>query len=77
MSRDPQSHGMEPRTERIPHPQQSRLVDQDEEDGLEGILGVVLVAQRRAADAQHHRSVPLDQGRERQLGGIIPTRTGS
>ena len=74
MRRDPQGHGMEPRTERIPHPQQSRLVDQDEEDRLEGILGVVLVAQGRAADAQHHRTVTLDQGREGQLGRIIPTR---
>jgi hypothetical protein len=49
-------------------------MDQDEEDSLEHILGVVLVAQSRTADAQYHRTMTLDQRREGQLGQIIATR---
>jgi hypothetical protein len=37
---------------------------QDQERGLEGILGVVVVAQYLAAHPLHHRTVPLDQRRE-------------
>jgi hypothetical protein len=51
MRRDAQCHGMEPRAERVPHAQRSGLLDQDEEDSLERILRVVLVAQGQAADA--------------------------
>ena len=36
----------------------------DQEGGLEGVLGVVGVVQHAAADAQHHRPVPVQQGRE-------------
>ena len=45
-------------------------MDQDQEDRLEGVLGVVLVAEGRSAGVQHHRAVPRDQGRERQLGRL-------
>jgi hypothetical protein len=38
--------------------------------GLEGILSVVLVAQHRPADPQHHRAVPFQVRRERELGPL-------
>jgi hypothetical protein len=38
------------------------LADEDEKGGLEGILGIVLVAQNTAADAPHHRSMSAHQG---------------
>jgi hypothetical protein len=47
---------------------------QDEECGLERILGVVLVAEDLTANAQHHRPVSLDQRREAGLGRLIATR---
>ena len=55
-----------------PDPEPAALADQDEERGLERVLGVVRVAQHAAADPQHHRPVPLDQGRERRLGRSPP-----
>jgi hypothetical protein len=42
-------------------------VDQDKEDCLEGVVGLVLVAEDRAANLQHHRAMSLDQHRERAL----------
>src|SRR6185503_13036957 len=38
-----------------------RLADEDEERGLERILGVMVV-EEAAADAPHHRGVPPHQG---------------
>ena len=46
------------------------LLDQDQEGGLEGVLGVVGVAQDAVADAQDHRSVPRHQRLEGR--GIAP-----
>jgi hypothetical protein len=37
---------------------------QQQEGGLEAVLGRVLVEQHAAADAQHQRAVPPHQGRE-------------
>src|SRR5258707_846203 len=47
------------------------LAGQDEEGGLEGVLGVLRVAQHAAAHAPDQRSVPLDQGGEGRL--VTPT----
>src|SRR5262249_28415632 len=44
------------------------LPDQDEEGGLEGVIGVVGVVQDTAADALDHAAVPLDEGGE---GGFV------
>ena len=44
-----------------------RLVGQDEESRLEGILGVVAMTQHAVADAQNHRTMPAHQRRERRL----------
>ncbi len=43
------------------------LADQDQERGLERILGVVAIAEHGSARAQNHRAVPLDQGGKRSL----------
>ncbi len=51
-----------------------RLPRQHQERRLEGVLGLVRVAQDAAADAQHHRPVPLHQLRERLLRRLVPTR---
>jgi hypothetical protein len=40
------------------------LADQDEESGLEGVFGILPVAQNPFADAQNHWSVPAKQGLE-------------
>jgi hypothetical protein len=48
----------------------SGLACQDQESRLKGILGVMLVTEDRAADAEHHRTVSLDQGLERRLAGL-------
>ena len=40
------------------------LACQDKEDGLEGVLGVMMIAEELPADAKHHRSVPGHDGGE-------------
>jgi len=71
---DAAGDAMKPRTERIPHPESSRLPRQDEEGRLEEILGLVLVAQETSAYAKHHRSVAFHQGCERVFGRDPPLR---
>ena len=65
---------MEPGAQGIPNPQAAGLLDQDQERGLEGILCVVRVDERGAADAQNHRPVALHQGLESQFGDLAPAR---
>ena len=62
---------MKPRTQRVLHPERSCLADQHQERGLEGILGVMLVAEDGQADAPDQRLVPLDQRREGELGHLV------
>ena len=38
-----------------------RLADEDEEGGLQGVLGIVVVAEDTATDAPDHRAVPPHQ----------------
>ncbi len=45
----------------------SRLAGEDEERGLEGVLGIVVVAEDAPADAQDHRPMPPDDRLERRL----------
>ena len=52
------------------HPESPRLLDQHQERRLERILRVVPVGQHAPADPQHHRSVPLEQDRERQFRSL-------
>ncbi len=65
-------HLIEPRTQRITHPETPGLLDQDEKGGLKGILAVARIGQHTTANAQNHRTVPFDQNREGQLGGLAP-----
>ena len=67
----PVSDLVQPRAQRIPHPERASLAHQDQERRLEGILHVMRVGQHAATDAQHHRTVPLDECRKCQLGGLI------
>ena len=57
---------VQPVADHLPRRDGRRLADEDEEGGLEGVLGVV-VAQQAAAHAPHHRAVPLDEGGEGRL----------
>jgi hypothetical protein len=54
-----------------------RLPEQDEEGDLEGVIGVFRIGQHLPADSKHHRTVPLDQGGESQLGRLTVTRRKS
>ena len=67
---------MEPGADRVADPERPGLAGQDEEDGLEGVLGLVLVAERGAADAPDHRPVPLDQRGEGRLGRALISAAG-
>src|SRR5439155_16911784 len=46
------------------------LAGQHQERRLERVVGVGFVAEPAAADAQHHRPVPADDGRERLLVAV-------
>ena len=66
----PTCHLVEPGAQGVPDPERAGPAHQHQEGGLEGVVGVVLVREDRPADAQDHRPVPLDQGREGQLGPL-------
>ena len=70
--RGPHGDGVEPGPERVADPEGLRPQCQRQEDGLEGILDVVLVAERGPAGAPDHRPVALEQGLERR--GRLPPR---
>ena len=61
---------MQPTGERGPIPDRSRPAKQDQERGLEGIVGVIRVVEHAPTDAQHHGAVPFDQRLEGRLDGI-------
>ena len=58
---------MKPGPERIPHPERSRLAHQHEKGRLEGVAGIVIVAQDGPACTPDHRPVSGHQGGERQF----------
>jgi hypothetical protein len=53
----PVGHTVQPGPEARPLVDRRRPADEDEEGGLEGVLGVVIVAQDATADPEHHRAV--------------------
>ncbi len=61
-------HAIQPGPERIRVADRPGLARQDEEGGLEGVLGVVVIAEQLPADAQDHRAVSRHDGGE---GGLI------
>ena len=65
---------MQPGAERVPHPEPTGLLEQDQERRLERVIRVVRISQHVPADAKHHGAMPLDQGGESQLGGLTMTR---
>jgi hypothetical protein len=65
----PVGHPVQPVPDQRPRRYGRRLADEDEEGGLEGILGVVVV-QEAATHAPHHRAVPPDEGGE---GRVVVT----
>jgi hypothetical protein len=58
---------MKPATEQVGIPDRRGLARQDEEDGLERVLGVMMIAQELAADAEYHRPVSRHDGGESAL----------
>ncbi len=58
---------MKPRAQEIRTAKPVCLAGQDQEGGLEGILGGVRLVQHAPADAEDHRAMPAHQGRERRL----------
>ncbi len=67
LPRRAQGHPVEPVAQQVGVADRAGLARQDEEDGLEGVLGVVSVAQELPANAQHHRAMA---GYERGEGGL-------
>jgi hypothetical protein len=65
----PEGDAMEPGAEGVAVADRSGLPRQDEENGLEGVLGVVGVAKELSADGEDHRAVPGDDRGESGLGG--------
>jgi hypothetical protein len=74
--RRPDRHPVQPVAQQVGVADRTGLAGQDEEDGLEGVLGMLRVAQDLAADAQHHRTVPAHQRRERGLAGRVAPAGG-
>jgi hypothetical protein len=58
---------MEPGPERAGQDERARPPGEDEEGGLEGVLGGLRVPEGPAADPEHHRPVAVDEHREREL----------
>ena len=49
-------------------------VGEDEEDGLKGVLGIMIVAEAALADPEHDRAVPVDQLLEGGLRDLVAPR---
>ncbi len=60
-------HAVEPGADALARHDRVPLADEDEEGGLEGIVGVVDIAEHAPADAQDHGAVNADQGAEGRL----------
>jgi hypothetical protein len=58
---------VQPAAHRLALHDRPRPAGEDEEGGLEGVLGVLLVAEQAPADTQGHGPVTAYQGRERRL----------
>ena len=72
---DPQGDTMQPAPDGLLPAHGNGSSDEDQKGCLERVFGVVLVAQNRAADAEDHRPVPIDQGGERRSSRLVPPLT--
>ena len=70
LARRAERHAVEPGAEPVGIADGEGLAGEHEEDGLEGVLGVVLVTQELSADAQDHRPVARHQRGEGVLGRV-------
>ena len=66
--RDAGGDAVEPVPDRVAIADRSKSLDQHQERGLEGVLGVVRVIQHVPADPHDHRAVPRDERLERGFG---------
>jgi len=55
-------HAVEPVADHLPRSDRRRPADEDEEGGLEGVLGVLVAGEYAAADPPDHRGVPSHEG---------------
>ena len=68
-----QRNAVEPVAQHIGVADGVRLLGQNQEDGLEGVFGVVTIMQKVGADAEDHWPVAQDECRERGLAdGVAP-----
>jgi hypothetical protein len=58
-------HLVQPVGDQVAGRDRRRLADQDKEGRLEGVLGIMVIAQDAATHAPDHRSVPAHQCRQR------------
>ncbi len=71
--RRPGGDAIEPVAQQLGVADRASLLGQDQESGLEGVLGVLDVAEELSADAQDHRPMPAHQRREGGLAGrVVP-----
>jgi hypothetical protein len=61
---DTVGYSIKPTPDRLPPGNRSGLTHQNEKRGLKGIVGVMAIVQDAAADAQDHRTMPLEQSFE-------------
>ena len=71
---DPACHSVKPTGQGIGLPHRAGFTGQHQERGLEGVVGVLRVAEDLPADAEDHRPVALHQRREGRLVGSVPQR---
>src|SRR5262245_15088392 len=55
-------HTVKPVGDHLPRYDRCRLPDEDEEGGLEGVFGVVVIAEDTATHAPDHRTMPMYEG---------------
>jgi hypothetical protein len=64
---DPVSDPMQPACDGVRITHRVCLARRDQKRGLECVLSIVRIAENLPANAQHHRSVPVDERGERDL----------
>ncbi len=70
-TRRAEGNTIEPVAQQVGFTDGTRFPGQDEEGGLEGVLGVMAVAQDLSADTEHHRPVSGHQRGERRFAGVV------
>ena len=70
LKRDAPGHAMEPAADRSVDPDRPGLASQQQEGGLEGVVGIVGIVEDPAADGHDHPPMTLDQGLEGELVSV-------